>query len=205
MALGSAPPDEGPGALVVLLDEVLDGGLQGDERGEDAALELSAGQLGEEALDGVEPRGRGGREVEGPARVAGEPGPADRSSRPRRRGRHPLPNSATASPRQRYSGPQSHGFTSSASARPWARAPSGAAAPSSANAALQIRTFHASCARNRRRYSTPPRHSSASNASVAAVVRSVGLSISSSIGSRSARPPARPCGRRGPVLSSGES
>jgi hypothetical protein len=48
-------PDEGLGGLVVLLDEVVDGGLQGDDGMEDAALQLSAAQLGEEALDGVEP------------------------------------------------------------------------------------------------------------------------------------------------------
>ena len=66
-------PDEWPWALVVLLDEVIDGGLQGDDGMEDAALQLSPAQLGEEALDGVEPRSRGGGEMEGPARVAREP------------------------------------------------------------------------------------------------------------------------------------
>ena len=48
-------PDEGCRSLVVLLDEVVDGGLQGDDGMEDAALELSSAQLGEEALDGVQP------------------------------------------------------------------------------------------------------------------------------------------------------
>jgi hypothetical protein len=48
-------PDERLGALVMLLDEVVDGALQGDRRMEDAALELSAAQLGKEALDGIEP------------------------------------------------------------------------------------------------------------------------------------------------------
>ena len=43
-------------------------------RSEDAALEPALGQLGEEALDGVEPGGRGRREVEGEARMAAEPG-----------------------------------------------------------------------------------------------------------------------------------
>ena len=52
---GIGLPDERRGALVVLLDEVVDGGLQGDHGMEDAALELSAAQLGEEALDRVEP------------------------------------------------------------------------------------------------------------------------------------------------------
>ena len=50
-------PDEGCRALVVLRDEVFDGCLQGDHGMEDAALEFSAAQLGEEALDRVEPRG----------------------------------------------------------------------------------------------------------------------------------------------------
>ena len=52
---GIGLPDERRGALVVLLDEVVDGGLQGDHGMEDAALELSAAQFGEEALDRVEP------------------------------------------------------------------------------------------------------------------------------------------------------
>ena len=42
-------------------------------RSEDAALQSALGQLGEEALDGVEPGARGRGEVEGEARVAGEP------------------------------------------------------------------------------------------------------------------------------------
>ncbi len=48
-------PNERSGALVVLLDEVLDGGLQGHHGMADAALELAAGQLGEEAFDGIQP------------------------------------------------------------------------------------------------------------------------------------------------------
>ena len=60
MALGAAFQTNGLGALVVALDEVVDGGLQGDEGVEDAAVELATGELGEEALDGVEPRRRGG-------------------------------------------------------------------------------------------------------------------------------------------------
>ena len=42
---------------------------------EDAALQAPLGELGEEALDGVEPGAGGRREVEGPARMAGEPSP----------------------------------------------------------------------------------------------------------------------------------
>jgi len=68
-------PDEKVGPMVVLLDEVVDGGLQGDHGMEGAALELSAAQLGEEAFDGVEPGGGGRREMEGPTRVAREPSP----------------------------------------------------------------------------------------------------------------------------------
>ena len=58
-----------------MLPEVsVDGGLQVDDRPEDAALEALAGEFGEEAFNGIEP-GTGFRgEVEGPARVPGEPG-----------------------------------------------------------------------------------------------------------------------------------
>ena len=59
---------------IVLGEEPIDGRLKIDDGMEDAVLEPPAGQLCEEALDGVEPRTRGRREVEGPARVAGEPG-----------------------------------------------------------------------------------------------------------------------------------
>ena len=41
---------------------------------EDAALEAAPGEPGEEALDRVQPGGRGWREVEGEARVPVEPG-----------------------------------------------------------------------------------------------------------------------------------
>ena len=58
----------------MLGEEAVDGGLEVDERAEDAALEAAPGELGEEALDGVEPGARGRGEVEGPARVPGEPG-----------------------------------------------------------------------------------------------------------------------------------
>jgi hypothetical protein len=57
-----------------LRNEVIDGGLQGDDGMEDASLQFSAAELGEEALDRVEPRSGCRGEVEGPARVAGEPG-----------------------------------------------------------------------------------------------------------------------------------
>ena len=59
-------PDEGPGLLVVVGDEAVDGGLEVDDALEDTALEAALGEDGEEALDGVEPAGRSGREVERP-------------------------------------------------------------------------------------------------------------------------------------------
>ena len=55
------------GIGVVLLEGAVDGGLQIDDALEDAALQPTAGQGGEEALDGVEPGGGGWGEVEGPS------------------------------------------------------------------------------------------------------------------------------------------
>src|SRR3954470_8575677 len=71
--LGSGPPAERLRALIVVLDEAVDGGLKGDQGVEHAALETSLGELGEEAFDGVQPRARGRGEVEGPAWVAVQP------------------------------------------------------------------------------------------------------------------------------------
>ena len=49
-------PHEGFGAcLVVFFDEAVDGGLKIDQRMKDAMFEATAGQLGEEALDRVQP------------------------------------------------------------------------------------------------------------------------------------------------------
>ena len=48
-------PGEGLGHLVGLLDEAVDGGLEIDDGSEDAAFQSSLRQLGEEALDGVQP------------------------------------------------------------------------------------------------------------------------------------------------------
>ena len=53
--VGIGGPDEGLGVVVVLGEEAVDGGLQVDDGVEDAALEAPLGELGEEALDGVEP------------------------------------------------------------------------------------------------------------------------------------------------------
>ena len=73
--IGVGFPDEGfwVGGIV-FADEAVDGGLQVDEGMEDAMLEPAPGEFGEEALDGIEPRARGRREMEGPARMALEPG-----------------------------------------------------------------------------------------------------------------------------------
>ena len=58
----------------MLLEVAVDGGLQVDDRSEDAAPEALAGEFGEEAFEGVEP-GAGFRgEVKGPAGMPGEPG-----------------------------------------------------------------------------------------------------------------------------------
>jgi hypothetical protein len=48
-------PFEGLWHLVGLRDEAIDGGLEIDDGMEDAVLESSPCQLGEEALDGIEP------------------------------------------------------------------------------------------------------------------------------------------------------
>ena len=57
----------------MLGDEAVDGGLEVDDRVEDAALQAALGELGEETLDRVEPRTGRWREVEGEARVPVEP------------------------------------------------------------------------------------------------------------------------------------
>ena len=53
--VGISLPDERSGFLVMLGDEAVDGGLQIDDGVEDAVFEAASGELGEEALDGVEP------------------------------------------------------------------------------------------------------------------------------------------------------
>ena len=66
-------PGERFGIIVGLGDEAVDGGLEIDNASEDTALQPLFGKLGEEPLDGVEPRARSRREVEGEARVPVEP------------------------------------------------------------------------------------------------------------------------------------
>ena len=53
--VGFGGPGEGLGLVVVLGDEALDGGLEVDDGVAGAAFQASFGELGEEALDGVEP------------------------------------------------------------------------------------------------------------------------------------------------------
>jgi hypothetical protein len=50
------------------------GGLKIDDGFEDATLQSSSRELGEEAFDGVEPGGGSGSEVEDEAGMTGEPG-----------------------------------------------------------------------------------------------------------------------------------
>jgi hypothetical protein len=72
--VGISGPHEGFGVIVGLSEKAVDGGLQIDDRSEDAAFEVASGQLGEEALDGIEPGGRGRDEMEDEARMPTEPG-----------------------------------------------------------------------------------------------------------------------------------
>src|SRR3954471_13594456 len=72
-AFGVGGPDEGFGIGVGLGHEAVDGELQVDDGLEDAALETLACELGEETFNGVKPGRRGRGEVEGPARVTGQP------------------------------------------------------------------------------------------------------------------------------------
>ncbi len=61
--------------LVMLVEEAIDGRLEVDDGVEDAAFQSSLGELGKKAFDGIEPRARRRREVEGEALVTGQPGP----------------------------------------------------------------------------------------------------------------------------------
>src|SRR5262249_45424712 len=59
--------------MIGLRRESVDGGLELDEGAEDAALEVAPRELGEEALDGVEPGARRGSEGEEEGGRGGEP------------------------------------------------------------------------------------------------------------------------------------
>ena len=71
--VGILGPSEGPRVCVGFGKKALDGGLKFHDGVEDAALQSSPCQLGEVALDCVEPRGGGRREMERPTRMAREP------------------------------------------------------------------------------------------------------------------------------------
>ena len=72
--VGVLCPPEGAWVRIGFCDESVDGRLQFDDGAEHAAFEPSPGQPGEETLDGVEPRGKGGREVQGPSLMPRELG-----------------------------------------------------------------------------------------------------------------------------------
>ena len=72
--VGIGGPDKGLWLFVGSAQEAVDGGLEIDDRAEDAALEAGAGQLGEEAFDRIEPGGRGRGEMEMEPGMAFEPG-----------------------------------------------------------------------------------------------------------------------------------
>jgi hypothetical protein len=54
--VGLCLPDEGLRLTIMLVDEAVDGSLEVDDRMEYAVFQSSARQLGEESLDGIEPR-----------------------------------------------------------------------------------------------------------------------------------------------------
>jgi hypothetical protein len=72
--VGAGGPDEGSTGLVVVGDEGVDLGDQVAHRAERAAADRLGADVGEEALDQVEPRAVGGDEVQVPARPGREPG-----------------------------------------------------------------------------------------------------------------------------------
>jgi transposase len=71
--VGIGSPSEGPRFGVVFDDEAVDGGLQVNNRQEDATLQSALGELCEEAFHGVQPRAGCRRKVEGEALVPIEP------------------------------------------------------------------------------------------------------------------------------------
>lgn len=68
-------PHEGLRVVVGFREEAVNGDVEIVDGAEDAALQPSSGELGEEALDGIEPGARGRGEVEDEPRVAAEPRP----------------------------------------------------------------------------------------------------------------------------------
>ena len=59
--VGIGGPHEGLGVVIGFLKEPVDGGLEINDRSENPAFEAAPGQLGEEALDGIQPGGGGRR------------------------------------------------------------------------------------------------------------------------------------------------
>ena len=66
-------PDKGLGVGIVMVEVFVDGSFELWNGGEDAASDALLGDQAEEALDLIEPRGRGRREVQVKARVLGQP------------------------------------------------------------------------------------------------------------------------------------
>lgn len=73
-AVGIGRPSEWFRIIVGLGEEAVDGGLKVDDGAEDTPFQSAPGELGKEALDGIEPGARGRREVEDEALVPVEPG-----------------------------------------------------------------------------------------------------------------------------------
>jgi hypothetical protein len=67
-------PDERSGILIMLRDEAIDRSLQIDDRLEYAVFQASPRELGEDALDGIQPRAGRWNEVEGPSWMPRQPG-----------------------------------------------------------------------------------------------------------------------------------
>src|SRR6202044_3300083 len=72
-AFGIGGPGEGPWIRVCFCDEAVDCRFEIADGAEHAALETPSRELGEGAFDGIEPRGRSRREVQGPARMSLQP------------------------------------------------------------------------------------------------------------------------------------
>ena len=72
--IGVSGPEERSGIVVGLPHEAVDGGLEIGDACEDAAFEPPPCQLGEEALDRIEPGARGRGDVEMQAFVSPKPG-----------------------------------------------------------------------------------------------------------------------------------
>ena len=72
-AIGTGGPDEGLGAVIVLIEIAVDSGFEIADGAEDAALEAALGQCGEEALDCIQPGAGGGDEVESEAAMPRKP------------------------------------------------------------------------------------------------------------------------------------